>query len=64
MNQTITKNYIRISKEEYLKLKQLQKHFEIFWKYLTHLQGIKEAREDIESGRTIPQEELFRKLEL
>jgi len=62
MTQTITKNYIRISKEEYIKLKELQKHFEAFWKYITHLQDIKEAREDIKAGRTISQEQLFRKL--
>jgi len=64
MAQTITKNYIRISKEEYIKLRQLQKHFEAFWKYFSHLQDIKEARKDIKAGRTISQKELFKKLGL
>lgn len=64
MPQTITKNYIRIHKEEYTKLKQLQKHFEVFWKYFTHLKDIEEARKDIKTGRTISQEELFKKLGL
>lgn len=64
MPQTITEKYIRVPTQEYTRLKQLQKHFEPFWKYITHLQDIKEARQDIKQGRTIPQEKLFKELGL
>lgn len=64
MTQVNTKNYIRVSKKEYLKLKELQEHFEVFWQYFSHLQDIKEAREDIKTGRVISQEQLFKKLGL
>jgi len=62
---TVTsKNYIKISKEEYLKLKQIQKHFEKFWKYFTHLQEIEEARQDIKSGKVIAQDKILKLLKL
>ncbi|TSC78542.1 MAG: hypothetical protein G01um101433_207 [Parcubacteria group bacterium Gr01-1014_33] len=59
-----TKNYIRIPKEEYIRLKQLQKYFGTFWSYFEHLQEIKKAREEIKVGKTIAQEDLFQKLGL
>ncbi|HBT81443.1 hypothetical protein A2757_02495 [Candidatus Giovannonibacteria bacterium RIFCSPHIGHO2_01_FULL_48_47] len=54
--------YIKVSRTEYLRLRKLQKYFETFWNYLSHLRDIQEAREDIKAGRTIAQEKLFRKL--
>ena len=60
MNRSITSNYVKIPREEYFKLKKIQKNFETFWNYLKHLRDIEEAREDIKKGKTIPQEKLFR----
>ena len=57
-------NYIRIPKEEYAKLKKLQKHFGFFLNYFEHLQDIKKAREEIKAGKTISQEKLFKELGL
>ena len=64
MLKTATKRYIRVPKEEYARLKQLQKRFESFLAYAAHVQSIREARKDIRAGRTIPQEQLFKKLGL
>jgi len=57
-------NYVKISREEYAQLKKLQKYFEAFWGYLTHLHDIREARRDVRDGRIMPQEKLFKKLGL
>lgn len=58
------KNYIKIPKEEYSKLKKLQKYFEKFVEYFEHLQDIKKAREDVKLGRTISQKKLFKELKI
>ncbi len=57
-------NYVKIPREEYFKLKKLQKNFETFWNYLRHLRDIEEAREDIKRGRTVLQENLFKQMGL
>lgn len=62
MIKTTTRSYIRVSKEEYLKLKQFQKYFQVFWNYFKHLKGVKEAREDIKTGKVISQDKLFKNL--
>ena len=64
MAKTPGKSYIKIRKDEYLKLKQLQTRFAAFFGYIEHLRDIKEARKDISVGRVIPQEKLFQKLGL
>ena len=64
MSKIISKNYIRVPKEEYMRLKALQDHFEIFWNYMKHLKDIDEARKEIHKGKTISQERLFRTLGL
>lgn len=58
------KNYIKIPKEEYFKLKKLQKYFEKFVEYFEHLQDIKKAREEVRLGKTISQEKLFKELKI
>lgn len=60
MNRAVSNKYVRIRPEEYARLKNLQKHFEAFWSYVSHLRDIQEAREDIERGDMISQEELFK----
>jgi len=64
MNNLTANNYIKIRQEEYARLKKLQKHFEVFWNYISYLRGIQEARGDVKRGKTIPQEKLFEKLGL
>ncbi|MBI2450855.1 MAG: hypothetical protein HYV52_00740 [Parcubacteria group bacterium] len=53
---------ISISKDEYLRLKQINERFRNFWIYLEHLMDIQEARKEIRQKKTIPQEKLFKKL--
>ncbi|MBI4117265.1 MAG: hypothetical protein HY451_01075 [Parcubacteria group bacterium] len=60
MNRLAASNYVKIPREEYFKLKKLQKNFEAFWSYLKHLRDIEEAREDVKKGKTISQEKLFK----
>jgi len=60
MNRLVASNYVKIPREEYSKLKKLQKNFEAFWNYLKHLRDIEEAREDVKSGKIISQEKLFK----
>jgi len=64
MGKTSIKNYIKIKRDEYTRLKKLQKNFESFWDYFTHLKDIEEGRKDIKRGKIIAQENLFRKLGL
>lgn len=55
-------NYVRVSREEYLRLKQLQSRFELFLNYVDHLKDIQKGRHDIQQGRMISQEEIFKEL--
>lgn len=56
------KEKISIPKQEYLRLKNLEKRFQDFWNYLEYLMEIREARKEIEEGKVISQEELFKAL--
>jgi hypothetical protein len=58
------KEKISILKMEYLRLKELDKHFKGFWAYLKNSTETKEAREEIKQKKVIPQEKLFKKLGL
>ena len=62
MNKTAVKNYIRIPTEEYARLKQFQKYTEVFFSYFEHLKDVREAREDIKSGKVVSQEKFFQEL--
>ncbi len=64
MNKTSPKNYIKIRRDEYLRLKKLQERFESFLNYFMHLKDIKEARQDIKMGNIMSQEKLFKKMGL
>ena len=59
-----SKDKISISKEEYYRLKKLDKHFRDFWNYLEDLMEIREARKEVKQGKVIPQEKLFKQLGL
>ena len=60
----IAKEKISILKAEYLRLKELDKHFKGFWMYLKNLTEIQEAREEIKQKKVISQDKLFKKLGL
>ena len=64
MNKISSKNYIKIRRDEYLRLKKLQERFESFLNYFMHLKDIKEARQDIKMGNIMSQEKLFKKMGL
>jgi len=64
MAKSSVKNYIRVSRDEYLKLKELQKRFESFWNYMQHIEDIRQAREDVRNRKVITQEKLFKKIGL
>lgn len=59
-----TKEKISIPKMEYLRLKELDKHFKGFWMYLRNLMETREAREEIKQKKVISQNKLFKKLGL
>ncbi len=62
MKITKEKTYVRISREEYKKLKDLQKRFGQFLNYVEHIKEIEQARKDIRDGRIYSQEKLFKDL--
>lgn len=61
MSKIFSPVYTKVRREEYIRLKKLEKYFESFWSYFTHLRNIQDAREDVKKGRTVPQEKLFKK---
>ena len=61
MNKTSSPRYVKIPKDEYIRLKKLQNHFDGFWGYMSRLRDIEEARDDLKQGKTVSQEELFKK---
>ena len=58
------KEKISIPKMEYLRLKELDKHFKDFWMYLRNLMETREARKEISQKKVISQDKLFKKLGL
>ena len=64
MAKIATQKYIRVPREDYMRLKGLQKHFGAFWNYIEHIRDIKEARQQVRAKKTIAQEDLFRELGL
>jgi len=53
---------VAIPKNEYLRLKKLDKRFKDLLSYFEHLSGIREAREEVKQGKMISQEKLFKQL--
>lgn len=62
MPRSVTQSYVRVSRDEYQRLKKLETRFAEFFEYVNYLRDIKDAREDMSAGRTLAQEELFQKL--
>lgn len=62
MSKSVVQKYVRIPQGDYIRLKQLQKHFGAFWNYFERIRDTKEARREIRAKKTIPQEDLFREL--
>lgn len=62
MIKTASRNFVRVRREEYARLKTLQKHFADFWSYFEYLRDIREARKQVKGGETISQEKLFKEL--
>lgn len=64
MARPILQKYIRVPREDYMQLRQLQKHFGAFWNYFEHVRDIKEARQQVRAKKTVAQDDLFEKLGL
>jgi hypothetical protein len=63
MNTVTVKNErVSIPKNEYLRLKNLDRRFRGFFEYTKHLIDVGEARADIKNKKIIPQEKLFGRL--
>jgi len=58
------KTFVRIPKDEYIKLRELKERFGAFWNYLEHLYDIREARKEVREKKYIAQEKLFKELGL
>jgi len=61
---TITKNNIIISANEYDYLKRIEKTFERFFNFFSHLKDIEKARKEIKKKEYLSQDILFKKLGL
>lgn len=59
---TSTLNKIIISKEEYRRLKNMERQFQKALKRLEYLMDIREARKEAVKGSLVKQEKLFKKL--
>ncbi len=57
-------NTITLKKEEYQRLKKLDKSFGRLFDYFAYLQDIVDARREVREKKTISQERLFKKLGL
>ncbi len=58
---TTTKKVL-VPKEEYLRLKRLDKRFKDFFSYLEYLNSIEKARKEKHSKKGVEQEKLFKQL--
>ncbi len=55
---------VKVPRNEYVRLKKLDKQFGAFLSYATHLLDIEKAREDGRAGRLISQTTLFKRLKV
>jgi len=55
---------ISVKKEEYQRLKKLEKSFGELFDYFVYLNEITEARKEIKEKKTVSQEKLFAKLKI
>lgn len=56
------KNRVYIPKNEYIRLKKIDKRFGDLLAYLENLLEIRESRKQIKNKKVIPQEKLFKQL--
>jgi hypothetical protein len=61
---TLAKNNVIISANEYDYLKRIEKTFEQFFSSFTHLKDIEKARKEIKKKQYLSQDVLFKKLSL
>ena len=57
-----TSTIVPVKKQEYMRLKRLDKSFGKLLVYFRELSEVDEARRQIKEKRTMPQERLFKKL--
>ena len=55
---------VKVPRNEYIRLKKLDKQFGVFLSYAAHLLDIKKAREDVRRGHLISQTALFKRLKV
>ena len=53
---------VTISKNEYARLKKLDKKVSAFLAYMEHLLDVRGARNEVKEGKVVSQEKLFEKL--
>lgn len=53
---------VKVPRNEYVRLKKLDKQFGAFLSYAAHLLDIEKGREDARAGRLISQTDLFKRL--
>ena len=58
----VTAKKVLVSKDEYQRLKRLDKRFKDFFAYLEYLGTIEKARKEKHSKRGVEQEKLFKQL--
>lgn len=61
MQKVATREYVKVVKSEYTRLKQLEKRFGNFLRYAQHVKDIDAARKSFKKYGAIPQEEVFKK---
>ena len=64
MQTLFIKNTVSVNKDEYERLKKLDRYFKDFLGYLDYLNDIREARNEVEQGKVVSQEKLFKELGL
>lgn len=55
---------VKVPRNEYVRLKKLDRQFGAFLSYAAHLVDIEKAREDVRAGRVISQTALFKRLKV
>ena len=57
-----TQSNVKVPRNEYVRLKKLDKQFGAFLSYAAHLLDIEKGRGDVRAGRLISQTDLFKRL--
>ena len=59
MAHTLVDDRVSVPREEYLRLKEMESRFGRFLEYVTYVEDIRRAREDVKQRKFVPQERLF-----